>query len=192
MVVIMGGQIAQAADGDLDPTFGTEGKVLTDFDHSTDIANAVAVQPDGKLVVVGTTYTNNDFSGEDFAAARYNSNGTLDLTFGIGGKVQTDFPGLAAVASSVLIQPDGKIVVAGGAFPLFTFLGDFKVVRYNPDGSLDSSFGAAGIVTTSFPGQGSYAFAVALQTDGKIIAAGTDFVNFTNDDSSNTDFALAL
>ena len=164
---------------------------MTDFDHSTDIANAVAVQADGKLVVVGTTYQNNDFSDEDFAVARYNSNGTLDHTFGVGGKVQTDFPGLAAVASSVVIQSDGKIVAAGGAFPLFTFLGDFKVVRYNPDGSLDSSFGDGGIVTTTFPGQGSYAFAVALQPDGKIIAAGTDFVNFSPEDSSDTDFALA-
>src|SRR5438270_6242036 len=190
MVLIMSGQIAQAADGDLDPTFGTDGKVLTDFDHSTDIANAVAVQTDGKLVVVGTTYINNDFSDEDFAVARYNPDGTLDKTFGVGGKVQTDFPGLAAVASSVVVQPDGKIVVAGGAFPLFTFLGDFKVVRYNSNGSLDTSFGDGGIVTTTFP-EGSYAFDVALQADGKIIAAGTVFVDFNPGDSSNTDFALA-
>ena len=199
LIFLLSGQTARAADGALDPTFGASsvptfqrgGRVMTDFDHSTDIANAVAVQADGKLVVVGTTYQNNDFSDEDFAVARYNSNGTLDLTFGVGGKVQTDFPGLAAVASSVVIQSDGKIVVAGGAFPLFTFLGDFKVVRYNPDGSLDSSFGDGGIVTTTFPGQGSYAFAVALQPDGKIIAAGTDFVNFSPEDSSDTDFALA-
>ena len=102
----------------------------------------------------------------------------------------TDFPGLAAVASSVVIQPDGKILVAGGAFPNFTFLGDFELVRYNPNGTLDTSFGAGGIVTTSFPGQGSYAFALALQSDGKIIAAGTDFVNFSSEDSSNTDFGL--
>jgi uncharacterized delta-60 repeat protein len=197
LAFLMSGQIAQAADGDLDLTFGNGsqlascGRVMTDFDHSTDIANAVAVQADGKLVVVGTTYQNNDFSDEDFAVARYNPNGTLDLTFGVGGKVQTDFPGLAAVASSVVIQPDGKIVVAGGAFPLFTFLGDFKVVRYNPNGSLDGSFGEGGIVTTTFPGQGSYAFAVALQPDGKIIAAGTDFVNFSSEDNSDTDFAIA-
>ena len=65
--------------------------------------------------------------------------------------MRTDFPGLAAVPSSVVIQPDGKIVVAGGAFPLFTFLGNFEVVRYNPNGSLDSSFGNGGIVTTTFP-----------------------------------------
>ncbi|MEP6995268.1 MAG: delta-60 repeat domain-containing protein, partial [Acidobacteriota bacterium] len=158
VILVFTAQIAKAADGDLDPTFGTGGQVQTDFNHSTDIANAVALQSDGKLVVVGQTYTNNDYTGEDFAVARYNANGTLDTTFGSGGKVTTDFPGLAAVPSSVIIQPDGKILVAGGAFPNFTFLGDFKLVRYNSNGSLDTSFGAGGIVTTSFPGQGSYAF----------------------------------
>ena len=184
-------QAAQAAAGDLDPTFGVGGMVTTDLKRSTDIANGMAIQTDGKLVVVGQTYRNNDFSNEDFAVARYNTDGTLDTTFGSRGRVRTDFPTLAAVASSVVIQPDGKIVVAGGAFPLFTFAGDFKVVRYNPDGSLDTSFGAGGIVTTFFPGDGSYAFAVALQSDGKIIAAGTDFVDFNPGDMSDTDFALA-
>jgi uncharacterized delta-60 repeat protein len=183
--------MARAADGDLDPSFGNGGRVMTDLAHSTDIAKAVAIQDDGKLVVVGTAYKDNDYSDEDFAVARYNPDGTLDQSFGNHGRVRTDFPGLAAVPSSVVVQPDGKLVVAGGAFPLFTFLGDFKIVRYNPNGSLDASFGDSGIVTTSFPGQGSYAFAVALQPDGRIIAAGTDFVAFSGDDSSNTDFALA-
>ncbi len=153
---------AFAAPGDLDTSFGLGGRVLTDFDRSTDIANAVAVQPDGKLVVGGTTYIDNDFSGEDFALARYNPDGSLDRGFGNNGRVTTDFPGLAAVISAVAVQPDGKILVAGGAFPLFTFLGNFELARYNPDGSLDASFGHGGIVTTHFPGQGSYAFALAL------------------------------
>jgi uncharacterized delta-60 repeat protein len=183
-------QVAQAAAGDLDPTFGIAGMVTIDVNHSTDIANAVAIQADGKLVVVGTSYKQNDFSDEDFVVTRYNSDGTLDTTFGRGGKVRTDFPDLAAVPSSVVIQPDGKIVVAGGAFPLFTFLGNFEVVRYNANGSLDRSFGNGGIVTTNFP-EGSYADAVALQPDGKIIAAGTVFVDFIIGESSNTDFALA-
>ena len=183
-------QMAQAADGDLDPTFGTGGMVTTDIDRSTDIANAVAIQPDGKLVIVGQTYKNNDYSNEDFVVTRYNTNGTLDTTFGRGGKVRTDFPGLAAVPSAVVIQSDGKIVVAGGAFPQFTFAGNFEVVRYNPNGSLDRSFGNGGIVTTTFP-EGSYAFDVALQPDGKIIAAGTVFVDFIPGEPSNTDFALA-
>ena len=183
-------QVARAAAGDLDPTFGTGGMLTTDINHSTDIANAVAVQADGKLIVVGQTYKHNDFSGEDFVVTRYNTDGTLDNTFGSGGRVRTDFPGLAAVPSSVVIQPDGQIVVTGGAFPLFTFLGNFELVRYNPNGSLDRSFGNGGIVTTTFP-QGSYASAVALQPDGKIIAAGTVFVDFIIGESSNTDFALA-
>ena len=185
------GSTSIPTDGELDPTFGTGGVVMTDFNTSTDLANAVAVQPDGKLVAAGTTYTGNDFSDEDFAIARYNPNGSLDTSFGTNGKVTTDFPGLAAVISAVVVQPDGKIVVAGGAYPLFTFAGDFKVARYNPDGSLDTSFGAGGIVTTIFPGDGSFAFALALQSDGKIIAAGTDFLDFNPGDMSDTDFALA-
>ena len=187
---IISPQLAQAAAGDLDATFGNGGKVKTDINRSTDIANAVAVQADGKLVVVGETYQNNDFSTEDFVVARYNSDGTLDSTFGSRGKVRTDFPGLAAVPSAVVIQTDGKIVVAGGAFPLFTFAGNFELVRYNSNGSLDTSFGNGGIVTTIFP-EGSYAFDVALQPDGKIIAAGTVFVDFNPGDQSDTDFALA-
>jgi len=183
-------QTMKAADGDLDPTFGIGGQVMTDFNHSTDWANAVAIQPDGKMVVVGTTYKQNDFSDEDFAVTRYNPDGTLDTTFGRGGKVHTDFPGLAAVPSSVVIQPDGRIIVAGGAFPLFTFLGNFEIVRYMPNGNLDKSFGDNGIVTTVFQA-GSYASAVALQSDGKIIAAGTVYVDFIIGDQSDTDFALA-
>jgi len=187
---VIGPQVAHAAAGDLDPTFALGGKVKTDIQRSTDIANAVAVQADGKLVVVGQTYQNNDYSTEDFVVTRYNADGTLDNTFGFRGKVRTDFPGLAAVPSAVVVQNDGKIVVAGGAFPLFTFAGNFELVRYNPNGSLDTSFGNGGIVTTIFP-QGSYAFDVALQPDGKIIAAGTVFVDFNPGDMSNTDFALA-
>ena len=182
--------LAQGAAGDLDSTFGVDGQVTTDLKRSTDLASAVAIQADGKLVVVGQTYQNNDFSAEDFVVARYNPDGTLDRTFGSRGRVKTDFPGLAAVPSSIVIQPDGKIVVAGGAFPLFTFAGDFKIVRYNRNGSLDTSFGDGGIVTTIFPA-GSYAFDVVLQADGKIIAAGTHFVDFNPGDMSDTDFALA-
>jgi uncharacterized delta-60 repeat protein len=183
--------VAHAMDGDLDPAFGTGGKLMTDFARSADLANAIAIQADGKLVAAGTTYTNNDYTGEDFALARYNSDGTLDRSFGIQGKVTTDFPGLAAVISAVVIQPDGKIVVAGGAFPLFVFLGDLTVARYNSDGALDSSFGSSGIVKLEFGDQGSYGSALALQPDGKIIVAGTHYVDFSSDGSSNTDFALA-
>jgi uncharacterized delta-60 repeat protein len=184
-------EVMQAAAGDLDPTFGNGGRVRTDIMRSTDLANAIAIQADGKAVVVGQAYKHNDFSDEDFVITRYNTDGTLDSSFGSGGKVRTNFPGLAAVPSAVVVQPDGRIVVAGGAFPLFTFLGDFRLVRYNPNGSRDTSFGDDGIVATTFPGDGSYAFAVTLQPDGKIVAAGTDFVDFNPGEMSDTDFALA-
>lgn len=181
---------ALAAAGDLDPSFGRNGQVMSGFGRSADLANSVAVQADGKLVVVGTTYTDNDFSNEDFAIARFLPDGHLDKTFGTGGRVTTDFPGLAAVAAAVAIQPDGKILVAGGAFPVFTFAGDFKLARYNTDGSLDADFGVGGIVTTHFQG-GSFASALALQADGRIVAAGTDYTRFSFDNDSDTDFALA-
>jgi uncharacterized delta-60 repeat protein len=189
-IALVGGGPARAADGDLDPTFGKGGQKMTDFGRGADLAHAVAMQADGKIVVVGTTYQDNDYSNEDFAIARYNAKGRLDDSFGVKGRVTTNFPGLAAVASAVVVQPDGKILVAGGAFPLFVFAGDFKLARYNPDGSLDAGFGNGGIVTTDF-GHGSYAFSLALQPDGKIIVAGTVFVDFSTDDSSNTDFGLA-
>src|SRR5216110_746137 len=136
---LISSQVAEAAAGDLDPTFGTAGMVTTDINRSTDIAQAVAVQADGKLVVVGQTYRHNDFSGEDFVVTRYNTDGTLDNSFGSGGKVRTDFPGLAAVPSSVMIQPNGKIVVASGVFALFTFFSNLEVVHYNRNGSPDTS-----------------------------------------------------
>jgi hypothetical protein len=90
----------------------------------------VAIQTDGKLVVVGETYRNNDSSSEDFAVARHNIDGTVDAAFGKRDRVRTDFPGLAAIPSAVAIQADGKIVVAGRALPLFTFAGNFEVARY--------------------------------------------------------------
>jgi hypothetical protein len=64
------GRTVRAAEGDLDPTFGRQGKVRTDFNGTTDIAYAIALQPDGKMVVAGTTYANNDYSDEDFAITR--------------------------------------------------------------------------------------------------------------------------
>ena len=108
LAFVVSGRTVQAFDGDLDPTFGTDGKVLTDFDHSTDIANAVAIQADGKLVVVGTIYQDNDFSDEDFAVARYNPDGTLDETFGVGGKV-----GYLRRASQSATDPHNTLVPFG-------------------------------------------------------------------------------
>ena len=114
----------------------------------------VALQPDGKIVAVG-------YGAGGFAVARYNPNGSLDTSFDADGKVATDFGG--GMATGVALQPDGKIVVAGHGSV------GFAMARYNPNGSLDASFGAGGKVTTDFNGAGG----IALQDDGKIVAVGS-------------------
>src|SRR5215471_16936724 len=178
-------QMAQAADGALDPTFGQQGKLKTDFHRSNDLAHGMALQPDGKIIVAGISFIGISAAGGDFAVARYNTDGTLDSTFGVGGKVTTDF-GLTDQASSVVVQPDGKIVVAGGTFVNFPAAGQFALARYNSNGSLDTSFGVGGLVRTSFGSSGCFASALVLQSDGKIIAGGTNFIDL----QTNSDFGL--
>jgi uncharacterized delta-60 repeat protein len=172
---------AAAPPGDLDTTFDTDGKVTSDFAASIDQGFAVALQADGKIVAAGVAVV----SGmEDFALARYNTDGSLDPTFDGDGKVTTDFAGNLDQASGVAIQADGKIVAAGRADVSGTF--DFALARYNTDGSLDTGFDGDGKVTTDFAGSvNDQAFAVAIQGDGKIVAAGRADV------SGTFDFALA-
>lgn len=173
LLLLAGSRGARAADGDLDPAFGAGGRVQTDFGSTTDYGYGVAIQSDGRIVVVGQT-------GNDFALARYNTGGSLDATFGLGGKVATDFSGGMDSGRGVAIQSDGKIVVAG-----YT-TSSFALARYNSDGSLDATFGAGGKVATAFFGLLDKAFAVALQSDGKIVAAG-----FAYDLTGHSNFALA-
>jgi uncharacterized delta-60 repeat protein len=150
LLVAWNAQVAQAADGALDPTFGKGGMVKTDFHRSNDLAYGMALQPDGKMVVAGISFIGISATGGDFAVARYNTDGTLDSSFGVGGKVTTDF-GLTDQASSVVVQPDGKIIVAGGTYATFPAAGgQFALARYNSNGSLDTSFGVGGLVRTSF------------------------------------------
>jgi uncharacterized delta-60 repeat protein len=157
-------------DGSLDPSFGAGGRVTTDFSGgSVDRAFALALGPDGKIVVAGDSDAN-------FAVARYNPDGSLDAAFGAGGKVITTFGG-ADQASSLGIQADGKIVVAGHTDNGTST--DFAVARYNPDGSLDAAFGSGGRVTTNFTGSSDdVASAAAIQFDGKIVVAGNAEENF--------------
>lgn len=171
--------------GALDPTFGIGGIVNP---PAFGVAG-MAIQPaDGKIVTAGTVYSG-AFTADDFAVARYNANGSLDSTFGTGGKVVTDFGKDQAWddAFATVLQPDGKILVAGRHSPKFNSGGnwDMALVRYNANGSLDKTFGGTGIVTTSFSRTSQeQATAVALQSDGKIVIAG-----FVQDTTS--DFALA-
>ena len=140
----------------------------------------IALQPDGKIVAVG--FGSLSFP-TGFAVHRYNANGTLDASFGAGGVVITPL-GVGVHAESVLIQADGKIVVVGYSYPIQGD-SDFTLVRYNPNGSLDSTFGTGGIVTTSFDVL-SIAYGAVLQPDGKIVAIG-----YTDEQHTLLDFALA-
>jgi len=175
----------QAAPGDLDPSFGNGGKVITEFGVGNSSANAAAVQPDGKFVAVGSNRTGN-VGGPDtykFVLSRYNTNGSLDTAFGTGGTVVTAIGNRDNVAFAVAIQSDGKIVAAGYSSNIDTGI-SFTLVRYNADGSLDTSFGNGGKVIT--PNNGLF-HAVAIQPDGKIIAAGKMFFGGEADGAS---FAL--
>jgi uncharacterized delta-60 repeat protein len=162
-------------DGSLDTTFGSGGKVTTNLGSTIDQAWALVLQADGKLVAAGTT---GDGSTDSFGLARYNANGTLDTSFGSGGIVTTRFGSSQQRATALVLQPDGKLVAAGGVnFGGGNF--DFALARYNPDGSLDATFGGTGKVMVDFGNSGDDgAQALALQPDGKILAAGT--VNWTS------------
>jgi uncharacterized delta-60 repeat protein len=174
---------AQAAPGDPDPTFGIGGKVTTDFalnGFSDDDGNAMALQPDGKIVVAGTGFfvAAGPAPGQDFVLARYNPTGSLDPTFGTGGKVTTSFGGKPSRGQDMVLQPDGRIVVAGVTFTGTDadFNVDFAMARYNPDGTLDTAFGTGGKVVTDFS-RADFAEAVALQPDGKIVVAGNTILS---------------
>jgi uncharacterized delta-60 repeat protein len=151
------------ADGTLDTSFDGDGRVTATFTDDHDFALDVATQPDGGIVAVGTG------SFAQFGVMRFASDGSLDGSFGQGGKVLTDVTGGLDVAFAVAIQPDGKIVAAGRAAG---GAGRFALVRYNPDGALDASFGGDGIVTTNFTRGHDAVRDVAIQGDGKIVAAG--------------------
>lgn len=157
-------------NGSIDKTFGNNGNVFTDFGNRNDFAKAMAIQKDGKIAVVGVSDPNEDKS--DFAIARYNSDGSLDKTFKGDGKVNIDFGGSQDAASAVAIQEDQKIIVAGFTSAADPAHNGFALVRYNPDGARDKSFGG-GQVITSFPNGSAVAYTLAIQNNGKIVAGGS-------------------
>jgi uncharacterized delta-60 repeat protein len=153
------------ANGSLDPAFGGDGVVITNFSKREDSVAGVAIQSDGKIVAAGGANPTARIS--KFAVARYNTDGTLDSTFGGNGKVTTGFDGGQDDGRDVAIQADGKIVVAGTADP-----GEFALARYNPDGTLDTSFDGDGKATADITAEYDGVTAVAIDVDGKIVVAG--------------------
>jgi uncharacterized delta-60 repeat protein len=170
--------------GGLDPGFHADGKVITDFGGNSDGVSGLIIQRDGRIVAVGSAFSWERPEQARFAIARFKPDGSLDVTFGGNGTVVTDFVNTPAQAKAVAIQNDGRIVAVGfsGVDGVRT---DFALARYNPDGTLDQAFGNGGRVTTDFPSNDDEAFAVAIQTDGKIVAAGLSRV------AERFDFALA-
>jgi uncharacterized delta-60 repeat protein len=157
---------AQARAGDLDPSFGTGGKVVTDIAGQLDEALAVAVQANGKIVAAGRADESDVSALGDFALVRYRADGTLDPSFGTGGKVKLDFTGEGGndVVNALAVQANGRLVAAGYASSNL-----WALARFRQDGTLDPSFGTGGKVTTALGGQ---VRALAVQADGKLVAAG--------------------
>jgi uncharacterized delta-60 repeat protein len=168
------------SNGSPDLNFDYDGRLVTDINGDYDYAYATAVQADGKIVVAGTAFMGFD---DDFALVRYNSDGSLDSTFGGDGRVTSDYSAGNDSIHAVLVQQDGKLIVAGEVGSANGQ--DFALARFNTDGSLDTSFGSGGWVVTDFFGDDDHGRALARQTDGKLLVAGYA----TN--GSEYDFALA-
>lgn len=165
-------------NGTLDGSLSGDGRLTTDFSSgSEDQAQAMTLQPDGKIVVAGTTYTIDDFDF-DVALVRYTTSGTLDPSFSGDGKLTTDLGGILDMAAALVIQSDGKLVAAGSNDD------SFALARYTSVGNLDPSFSGDGKVTTAFGDEGmSSAYGLALLPDGKLVAVGQA--------TDNGDMALA-
>lgn len=173
-------------NGTLDSAFGTNGTIITAFNtiHYADYGYDVVIQQDGKIIEIGMASNNAAVQG--FGLVRFNTNGSLDNTFGLEGKVVTPIGNSDPFGTCVALQPDGKIIVGG--FSWSSSVGNapcpFCVARYNSDGSLDSDFGIGGKVTTYFGAGGSSGtsydcdegLAIALQSDGKILMTGRSYL----------------
>jgi uncharacterized delta-60 repeat protein len=174
------------ANGSLDLTFGTGGFTMVAFGDQIAEANAVVLQPDGKIIVAGNSGAGFASELNDFAIARFNADGSVDQNFGSGGKLKTHFNGqynTGTRAAAAILQADGKLIVVGSYKNEGTYR-EMALARYNPNGTLDNTFGAGGMLSTSFNAN-AHGNAVQLQTDGKIVVAG-----YVETGRHNNDMAL--
>lgn len=169
------------SNGTPDNSFDGDGKLTTAIGAGSGVITAIAIQNDGKIIVAG-------YSNSDFALARYNTDGTLDNSFDGDGKLTTDLGSTIEMATSLALQNDGKIVVGGySSASIYSSanVNNFALVRYNTDGTLDNSFDGDGKLVTAVGTSYSEIASIAIQSDGKILAAGYGSV------SASSDFALA-
>jgi uncharacterized delta-60 repeat protein len=178
----------RAAPGDLDISFGNAGKVVIGNTYDEDRGYAIALQADGKILLGGFSYNNT--SNNDFALARFNSDGTLDTSFNGDGLVITDIANSIDMSYTLAIQPDSKILLGGSGWNGSNL--DFTVVRFNSDGTLDNSFDNDGIVSTTIGSGFGIARTLAIQPDGKILLGGDGdgliLVRYNNNGSLDSGF----
>lgn len=159
------------ADGSVDATFGTNGRVTLDLGGTDDYALGAVLQPDGRIVVAGASDVNGDY---DMAIARFNADGSLDTTFGTNGSVLVDSDGRHDQANWLTRQPDGKLIACGhgGPEPYNALGSDMEAVRLNADGSLDVTFGTNGVATVVNGTQLGMALGCAALSDGMTVLSG--------------------
>ncbi len=153
-------------NGTLDSSFGKNGQVSTVFGNWVTTANHIIIQPNNKILVVGTDYNDDPFTR--IALVRYNSDGTLDNSFGKNGKKAIGYEDFNT-GTSVILQADGKIIVTGSSNY------NFAVMRLKLNGAIDSTFGINGIAVTHFNGSNAEITAAAIQSDGKIVVTGSTY-----------------
>ncbi|MCP4346074.1 MAG: hypothetical protein GY795_11190, partial [Desulfobacterales bacterium] len=157
-------------DGTPDTEFGTGGTVTTPIGDGDDLCYAGAIQPDGKIVLAGYSHNGSDY---DFAAVRYNSDGSPDTEFGTDGKATVRVGTGDDLGYALSVQPDGKIVIAGKSHNGSDY--DFAAVRYDIDGTLDTEFGTEGRVVTVVETGDDGGFGIAVQPDGNIVVTGKSY-----------------
>ena len=170
--------------GDLDTSFSTDGKLLTDFSSDADYGYAVVVDSDDRIVVAGEGWNGSipGLQAQDFAVARYTSAGVLDTSFSTDGKLTTDIGSGNDYGRAVAVDSQDRVVVAG-----YSHNGsnnDFAVARYTSAGELDTTFSTDGKLTTAIGSGTDYGQAVAVDSNDRIVVAGYAW----ND--SNRDFAV--
>jgi uncharacterized delta-60 repeat protein len=161
----------------LDPSFGNGGKVFTHISNLSDVGRAMIIQPDGKIIVGGYSFDSQYVYS--MSLVRYNSNGTLDVSFGVNGIVRFHPSSGASECFSLALLPDGKILAGGFDWSYMQF---FAIVRFKPNGIVDSSFGVNGVARTNFGANSNIVESLALQADEKIIAGGQQLKNVYNFD----------
>lgn len=188
-------------DGTLDTSFGNNGIVITDVNGYWDEANDMCLQPDGKIIIAGQSSPPSKPDGShsslctDFALLRYNTDGTLDASFGSNGKLITSLGYYTEVFNSIKLQPDGKIVAVGyvGLEELAVYHEAMVVFRFNPDGSPDSSFSEDGHAIVDIRGFDD-TYSILIQPDGKLLVAGSGqsafMCRFNSDGSLDSSFGV--